>query len=643
MRATVELAQVSPGPERAYEAVLISAGVGNGLSYGPEVLRMATRRFEGVCVFVDHPRLRDQGEPRSLRELVGVVEAVRWSPAQEAVLGRIRVVAGEDADWFVGFMDSWLEARELGFAVPRVGLSAVMDITVEGKEVRSVERVLSVDAVVEPARGGEFVRVANQEEEMVAQEVEELTTAVAKSVATSTSGGQPAALSPVMVELATCSEAEIEGLRVALGEVLLEDRLRRCELPEGLRVMLRDEYRGKAVAPPELDRRIERLQAAWARSVAGTGGMRDVGAVRHIALGMQERDRLQAAVDRLVGLRPASEAQADVPPLTGIRELYVTCTGDYEFSGAFHPERVQLANVTTTTMSSLVKNAFNKVILDYFNNVDRWWEPIAVHEDFQSMKDLTLITLGGFVDLPTVSEGAAYTELSWSDAEEVVSFVKKGGYVGVTLEMMDKDETNKFRAIPRKLAIAGYRTLSGLVSALFTDNSGVGPYWPASQSTYYVFDAQYSNLGSTALSASSWDACIQAMYKQAEATSGERMGIRPSFLLVPIELEKTALTIMESAGEPGTADNDANVRRASSRVIAVPEWTDTNNWAAVADPRVWPGVYIGYRYGRAPEVFIAGEETVGSMFTNDEMRIKARFVVAVGVCDVKPLYKANVT
>ena len=433
----------------------------------------------------------------------------------------------------------------------------------------------------------------------------------------------------------------------ALNAVLLEARLDKCGLPEPLRNLLRKEHDGRGVVPSELDARIEALQAAWAASVAQGVPVKGAGVQRSGGAGVQvlldEADRLQAVMERLCGLKPRSELLAGVPPMAGIRELYLMLTGDWEFQGAFHRDRVNLANVTTATMTSLVKNAFNKVILDYFNSVDRWWESIAGQEDFGDMKDLTLITLGGFGDLPTVSEGAAYTELSWGDAEEVVSFVKKGGYVGVTLEMMDKDETRKFRAIPQKIAIAGYRTLGTLVSKLFTDNSGVGPYWPASQAVLRLFDASYGNLGSSALSASTWDACIQAMYKMTEATSGKRMGLRPAFLLVPIELEKTALTILGSEGEPGTGDNDMNVRRGSARVVTVPDWTDTNNWAAVADPRVWPGAVIGYRYGRVPEVFIAGEETVGSMFTNDEMRIKARYVVAVGVGDYRPLYKANVT
>jgi len=413
-------------------------------------------------------------------------------------------------------------------------------------------------------------------------------------------------------------------------------------LPDPLKGMIRSEWAGRVAVPSMVDERIEAMQAAWAASVAQQGGgMSGVGAAR-VEVGLSEVDRLQAALDRLCGLKPASEAMAAVPRLSGIRELYLTLTGDHDFRGVFDSSRVALANVTTATMTSLVKNAFNKVIMDYYNTVERWWEPVVAQEDFATTKDLTLVTVGGFTDLPTVAEGAAYTEASWEDTEEVVSFVKKGQYIGVTLEMMDRDETQKFRAIPRKLAMAGYRALSAAIATLWTANAGVGAYWPATQSTYRLFNSTYGNLGTSALSASSWDACIQAMYKMAEAGSSERLGIRPAYLVVPIELEKTALTIMDSAGEPGTGDNDVNVRRASSRVVVCPEMTDVNDWLAVADPRVYPAIMVGFRFGSTPEVFVAGEETVGSMFTNDEMRVKARYFFAVGVGDYRPLYKANV-
>lgn len=648
MSRRVELrAQIGAGIEpRAYEVLAITAGEGNGLRYAPHVLRGAVPLFEGATVFIDHANLSErcgQTGGRSVRNVLGVLGPTSYDEAKGGVAGRLEVYPGPDAAWFCALVDQFLRDQLEGKATPLVGLSAVLDVTLKGREVMSIERVVSVDVVFDPARGGEFVRALNQREQggwraVETEEGAKTTTVVqepqqghADETAQGSPGPPPGDVRALQVQLA------------ALGQSVVAQRLASSRLPDALQAMLRRKYGDAGHAPDvaALEAEVEALQEAWAASlVEGTTVVRHVG--QGLQVGLDQTDRLQAAMDQLCGIRPASEALQFVPPVSGIRELYLMCSGDYDFRGVFDPQRVALANVTTSTMTSLVKNAFNKVILDWFDQVDLWWRPIVEEEDFASMKDLTLITLGGFGDLPTVSEGAAYTELAWSDSEEVVSFVKKGGYIGVTLEMMDQDETRKFRAIPRKIAIAGYRTLSSLVSALFTDNSGQGPYWPSSQSTYYLFDSHYSNLGSSALSASSWDATVQAMYKQAEATSSKRMGIRPAFCLVPIELEKAALTIFQSAGEPGTADNDANVRQGSARVIAVPDWTDANDWAAAADPRLAPGVVVGYRFGRAPEVYTAGEETIGSMFTNDEMRIKARFVVAVGVGDYRPLHKHNV-
>ncbi len=79
------------------------------------------------------------------------------------------------------------------------------------------------------------------------------------------------------------------------------------------------------------------------------------------------------------------------------------------------------------------------------------------------------------MNCPTVSEGAAYTELTWDDQTETATFVKKGGYLGLTIEAIDKDDTNRLRAAPRALAQAAWMTLGKAISAIFTDNSGTGP------------------------------------------------------------------------------------------------------------------------------------------------------------------------
>ncbi len=113
--------------------------------------------------------------------------------------------------------------------------------------------------------------------------------------------------------------------------------------------------------------------------------------------------------------------------------------------------------------------------MNEFMQYPRWWEPICLSEDFDSLQAVKWVTLGGVGELPTVAEGAAYTELTWDDMTETASFVKKGGYLGLTLEAIDKDDTRRLSAAPRSLAQAAWLTLSKAISYIFTQASGAGP------------------------------------------------------------------------------------------------------------------------------------------------------------------------
>ena len=174
-------------------------------------------------------------------------------------------------------------------------------------------------------------------------------------------------------------------------------------------------------------------------------------------------------------------------------------TGDTEFSGGYHRERAQFA--TTADLPGLLKNAMNKLILNQWEELGRsgyrWWEPVVQVEHFNSLQEITGVLVGEVTVLPSVGEGAAYTELAVNDSGETGTWGKYGGYVGLTLEMFERDETHKLRQYPRKLASAALRRISALVGAVFTANSGVGP---AMADTYNVFEAaHHDNLGTTAL------------------------------------------------------------------------------------------------------------------------------------------------
>ena len=312
-------------------------------------------------------------------------------------------------------------------------------------------------------------------------------------------------------------------------------------------------------------------------------------------------------------------------------------------TGRYHAERVELANVSSTTMANIVANVLNKVVVNEFQSYPRWWAPIVRTEAFSSLQAIKWITVGGVGELPAVAEGGGvHRAAPGRTRPRAPTWQKRGGYLGITLEAMDKDDVGRLsqRAAGARaggLADPGQGGRRHLHADLGRRARRWRTAWRSST------PADHGNLGTTALSSASWAAAKLAMRKQAELGSGERLGglTAPKFLLVPPDLENTALTCWAREGLPGTANNDVNpeaegnshdarMAAARRRIIVVDLWTDANNWAAVADPRMYPTIGLGFRYGETPEIFSVASPNSGLMFSNDVMPIKVRWFFAVG-------------
>ncbi len=632
--------------------------------------------FEGRAVFVDHVGLFENA---SLRNLVGVTREATWNATAQAVEGVIELY-GVVKD--VG--DLLDEILAQGESAPDVGLSMVFyprwGIHEHGvRQVVEIKHIESLDLVFQPAADGRLLRALSGERRLQDCEgahdwhacADEMICLNCGMVQTKTleegmneeqtkfEGGQAVReadtkdRTEVGAGAAPHGAAGAEAWLPAVARAATQAMLASSGLPAASRERLATLG---LTGPDQVEMAIaaerDYLAKLGQANVVQIGGQAPRGG--HVQVGMDGLERLQVALEALMqGRMP----EGGVHPLSGIREAYVLLSGDYEMTGLYRPERVQFANVNASTMAGMVANALNKSVVKGFQEYPRWWEPIVFQEDFSSLQQVKWITLGGVGDLPTVAEGAAYTELTWDDQTETASFVKKGGYLGITLEAIDKDDTRRLAAAPRALAQAAWLSLSKSVSAIFTDNTGTGP--TMSDSTA-LFTSGHGNLGSTALSITSWAATRLAMRKHAELNSTERLGAltAPKYLLVPPDLEITAMQVLGTekdytyALSNGVAAPDnvfaegnlaiARLRSARERVVTVDLWTDTNNWAAVADPLLYPTIGLGFRYGRTPEIFSVASPTAGLMFTNDTMPIKARFFYAVGPTDWRGLYKHNV-
>jgi hypothetical protein len=312
-----------------------------------------------------------------------------------------------------------------------------------------------------------------------------------------------------------------------------------------------------------------------------------------------------------------------------------------------------LTGATTATLPAMAVDAMNRVILEQFSALThwRWFERVVmVAPNDGSLQSMKWITFGGIANIPTVAEAGAYTELSVGDAKESDAFVKKGGYVGITREMIKNSDILRIQAIPRALAIAALRTRSAAVAALFTDNAGVGP--TLDDDSKALFHTDHGNLGTTAFSAAEWAVVRTAIFKHAELTSAKKLGVFPRYALLPADLYDAALTAFGyGEGYPTTYapySQDRGNEDPRPVPLVVPDWTEVDHWAAIVDPAVYPVILMSYSQNPgggghpAPELFSVVSEESGLMFTNDTLPIKVRDEFAVGVNGPRGIYKENV-
>jgi hypothetical protein len=643
-------------PGGRFEVDAITAGDGNGWKFSESCLQESLPLWDGAECFVDHGGWFGG---RSIRDLGGVFHNSRWADDVKGV--RLDLVTSGPSGALVAEIGKEMLA-EAG-PKPKVGFSADVLFTAKGKEVLKILRVFSLDLVFNPARGGAFKRALNsvgKEGNAMDEELHE-TQSAAPNTGKEVQKIQ-SELDSFRALLGVTQEQEklrqeavkAQAVRAQMCGYLLDAGLSASMLPAPMIDHVRALFTGRVFEPAELNIAIENARTLVS-ALTGPGSVSGPGRVHAM---YSSEDQLQAAVDDLFEI-PRSKGLEGLKAarLSGIRELYLMLTGDDEMHGGYYADRARLA--TTSDFSGLVKNALNKIVVNQWEAFGRagylWWQPIATVEHFSTLNTITGTLVGTVGTLPSVSEGAEYTELMVGDSPETASFTKYGGYIPLTLELIDRDDTRKLKAYPRELANAGLRKLSALVAAIFTDNSAVGPTMADTgalfNATAVTTKGGHANLLTTALAAAEWEVVSQAMYNQPMLIkqdtgyygTGAKMAINPRFCIVPRKLKLTAEKILYPTWENASNIHSENMQQGKAGdVVVVPEWTDVTDWAAAADPAIAPAIFVGERFGIMPEIFIAGQELSPAVFMNDEHRIKVRHFLAVWVNDFRPLHKSNV-
>lgn len=411
--------------------------------------------------------------------------------------------------------------------------------------------------------------------------------------------------------------AELQEIKLVACSMTLDRELAASKLPEAAQDNLRLQFEGKVFDTSTLQASIKSTKEMIDRLTA-SGVPVGAGDVR---ITVDSQEKISAMLDDFF----AGKVQS-------FKACYQDITGDTRVTGDARQATRLTAAISTTTFDQVLGDSLNRrMVAEYNASGLTDWRKIASVTPVFDFRTQRRIRIGGYGDLPTVAQAAAYAALTTpADEEATYTPGKKGGTESITLEAIKGDDVTAIRRIPQKLGRAAARTLYKFVFDMISSNAVI-------YDATALFIAGHNNLGVAALSKATLQAGRLAMLKQAELTSAEPLGISPKFILVPVDLADTAfeLTVQPNmAGFTPTAANAINSQIWD--VIPVRHWTDANNWYLVADPADIPTIEVGFLDGKEePELFVQDLPNVGSLFSNDQLTYKVRHIYGGGIMDFR--------
>lgn len=647
-----EAQQVGKG--NIFDVLVIRPGMSkNGRRYRRPVLEASAPLLDGARSFASDGPDHDPRK-RGVKALVGWWANPRYETNVELPNGKL--AEGIVARYHVTDRDLAETLREslAGGKPDLITFSIVADGEVQrvvesGRPLVDVVRINSyesVDPVINAAAGGVAVRlVASVEDPSMDWEHLALPAAVrglasGEITAEDLQANRPdlhAVLvedddEPVAVSEAVVSEAVAEAMAPYETERLVESTLLgHSRLPDAVKARIREAAGAKvaaekrALTKDEIDALVEAeteyVAALNPAVVKGSGP---------VATDMKsERDRVTEAMYDIISGKSNDS----------FRALYVDLTGDRNMSGRLQEGGRLTESITTATFAEVLGDSITRRMLEVYNLPDLSnWREVANVVPLNDFRTQRRIRMGGYGNLPAVTQGNPYAALTTpGDEEATYAISKRGGTETITMETIANDDLGAIRSVPTRLGRAAAQTLYEFVFDFMATNANI-------YDSTALAAAGHNNYTTAALAASSLIAGRTAMKKQTDMSNGKRLGVKPKWLVVPVDLEQTAYELTQTDREVASANNTVNfIRTFSLQPLVVDYWTDTTNWWLVADKSLVPTIEMGFFNGREePELFLQDMPNVGSVFSNDTLTYKIRHIYGGAVVDFRGFYGAIV-
>jgi hypothetical protein len=293
---------------------------------------------------------------------------------------------------------------------------------------------------------------------------------------------------------------------------------------------------------------------------------------------------------------------------------------------------------STSDFPLLFSNLAGKTLDAAYQEEPHTWRPIARQRNLPDFKNANDLIVAGALTPEALLEGGEYKAGTLVEAQHTWKLATYARKVSVSRQSIINDDLSALERVPEMLGRGFRRLESNIIWGLITGNA------VTSVDNVALFNAAHNNMGGASpgltISTTGFNTARKAMRKQTDI-AGNTINLQPSYLMVPTDLESTALQFLFPTGfAPAARTGDTGVavqaQTAGMQLIVEPRLDGAPTVFYLAAS---PGAVEGIVYG-----YLAGEE--GPTVTTTEKRdpdgveLLARFDFGAAVKDYRGFYRS---
>lgn len=279
-------------------------------------------------------------------------------------------------------------------------------------------------------------------------------------------------------------------------------------------------------------------------------------------------------------------------------------------------EIIRAALTGSGQFPGILSNTANKSMAQAYQTAPttfQLWTGKGSNADF---KAATRYRLSEADELEEITENGEFTNAEISEASVTASVATYGRSFSLTRKAMINDDLGALSTIPALYGAAARRMINKMVYAILTSNPTI--------EGAALFHNDHKNLSAEALSVAGLGKVKAKMARQKNIGGKEALNIQPAFLIVPPELEVSAVQLISSAVDPTKANQTPNPFANRLNVVSDPELTTATEFYLAAAFGLCPTIEVTYLNG-------VETPTMESAVQFDTLGIKWRIYHDVGV------------